>query len=186
MAKVALNPVLETLHGKVGDLVFRRYHDDVIITRTPGTAGRPPTGGQAAVREQFRLATVYGKAVMADPAKKEVYASAAARKGVPAFALAIGDFFHPPVVDEIDLSAYTGHTGDTIRVRASDDVKVTGVALAIRDTGGTVLEQGPANAQDGMWVYHATTNLTTGQHVSIEVTATDLPGHTGKRTEARA
>jgi len=33
MARVKLNPILEGMRGQVGDLVFKRYGDGVIISR---------------------------------------------------------------------------------------------------------------------------------------------------------
>ena len=63
---------------------------------------------------------------------------------------------------------------------------LTGVAVAIRVTDGTVLEQGVTTATgDGAWTYTATTNLPDGQQVVIEVTATDRPGHKTTKTQAR-
>ena len=35
MAKVKLNPVLEQIHGKIGDLVFKYYGDEMIVGRKP-------------------------------------------------------------------------------------------------------------------------------------------------------
>ena len=35
MARVRLNPILEEIRGQVGDLVFKRYGDQVIISRKP-------------------------------------------------------------------------------------------------------------------------------------------------------
>lgn len=186
MAKVKLNPVLERVRGQVGDVVFKRYNDEVIMARKPDLTGRTPTEGQAAHREQFKLAALYGRTVLADPQKKAVYDAAAKSKYVPAFALTIGDFLNAPVVDEIDLSGYTGKTGETICVAASDDFEVTGVEVSITDANGAVLEHGPAAAQNGSWSYTATTDLTAGQPVSIVATATDRPGHKGTKTQAKS
>lgn len=61
MAKVKLNPVLEQIRGAVGDLVFKRYGDDVVIGRRPDLSGREATPGQAVARERFRQAALYGK-----------------------------------------------------------------------------------------------------------------------------
>jgi hypothetical protein len=103
---------------------------------------------------------------------------------VPVFALTVADFLNAPAVDEIDLSAYTGKAGETIRITASDDFGVAGVAVAIHDTYGAVLEQGAATATDGVWNYVTTTSLPAGHQVSIDVTATDRPGH--RTTKAQA
>lgn len=71
MAKVKLNPILEQIRGKVGDLVFKRYGEEVVISRPPDFEGREWTEAQLAARERFRQAALYGKIVMADPATEE-------------------------------------------------------------------------------------------------------------------
>jgi hypothetical protein len=185
MASVTLNPVLETISGAIGDLVFRRHGDDVVIARRPA-GERQFTPGQIAHQERFRLATVYGRAALADPATKALYEAKATATGTPVFALAIADFFHEPAVDAIDLSAYTGKAGEKIGIRAHDDFELAGVAVAIRKPDGTVLEQGAAVAgNDSVWAYTTTTALPTGQAVMIEVTATDRPGHKTTKTQAK-
>jgi len=54
MAEVKLNPVMEQIRGKVGDLVFRRYEDEVVIARKPDLSGRTPTPGQRRLRGRGR------------------------------------------------------------------------------------------------------------------------------------
>lgn len=188
MAKVKLNPALEAIQGKVGDLVFKRWADEEIVSRIPNRTGIVPTANQVAQMDKFRLAAIYGKAVLADPDARAVYEEAGARKGIPAFAVSVGDFLNAPAVDEIDLAAYTGKIGDVIRVRASDDVEVAGVTVTIRAQGGNVLEEGAAvwTPATVRWTYTATTDLAQGQAVSIDVSATDRPGHKGNKVQARA
>ena len=99
--------------------------------------------------------------------------------------LRVGDFLNAPVVEQIDVSAYNGKAGDTLRITASDDFEVAGVEVAIHDTGGAVLEHGAATAADGVWNYVTTADLPPGQPVSIEVPATDRPGHKITKTQAR-
>jgi hypothetical protein len=187
MAHVKLNPAVEAIQGKVGDLIFKRYEGDEIISRLPDRTGIVPTANQLAQMEKFRLATVYGKSALADQATRLIYEDAAAKKGVPVFAMTVADFLNAPLVDEIDLAAYAGKIGDKISVRASDDLEVSGVSVVIREQGGAVLEEGAAviGAGTGAWTYTATTNLAQGQAVSIEVSATDRPGHVGTKTQNR-
>lgn len=176
-------------HGKMGNVVFRKHGNEHIMAHTPIIdENRTPTPNQAAHRARFKLATIYGSAVLADPARKAVYAPKAREKGITVFALCIADFLHPPSVNNIDLSAYTGKTGETITIQASDEVEVTGVAVRILDTTGAVLEQGPATSADNgrNWTYATTTDLPVGQPVSIEVTASDLPGNKGTKTQNRS
>ena len=186
MARVNLNPVLEAIRGKVGDLIFKRWEDHEIVSKMPDRTGIVPTANQLAQMDKFRLAALYGKAVLADPDARAVYDDAAHKKGIPAFALSVGDFLNAPAIDEVDLAAYTGKTGDVIRLRVSDDIEVKGVTVAIRAQGG-VLEEGAAVWSPGTatWNYTATTDLAQGQAVSIEVSATDRPGHKTTRTQTR-
>ncbi len=92
MAKTKLNPILEGVRGNVGDLVFKRYGDETIISRAPDTEGREASAAQAATRERFRQAALYGKMVMADAAAKAIYEEAAEARGVPVFSLTVADF----------------------------------------------------------------------------------------------
>jgi hypothetical protein len=64
---------------------------------------------------------------------------------------------------------------------------VQGVAVAILAQNGDVIEQALAvwTPASGAWVYTATTDLAQGQSVSIEVTATDRPGHHSTKTQVR-
>jgi len=54
MAKVRLNPILEQVRGQVGDLVFKRYGGEVVLSRKPDYEGREWTEAQIAHRERSR------------------------------------------------------------------------------------------------------------------------------------
>ena len=189
MAKVKLNLVLEQVRGQVGDLVFKRYGEGVVISRKPDMAGREPTEAQLAARERFRQAALYGKMVMADPETRTLYEKAAKAKGKPVFSLTVADFFNAPSVDEVDLSGYTGAVGDQIVIRASDDFDVVGVSVALTDAEGNAIESGVAvetAPNSGRWVYTATAAVGTGTTVRIAVTATDRPGGVAAAEEEKA
>jgi len=186
MAKITLNPALKAFHGKIGGLVFKQFAGKEIVASAPGPRSNW-TEGQLAQRQQFKLAAIYGKTALANPDTKTIYEAKSKQSGVPVFALTVADFFNPPVVDEVDLSGYSGQVGDTIKITAHDDFKVTGVQVVVRDNGGAVVEQGAAtlSATDGSWQYKATATLAQGQAVVIEVSATDLPGHKGIKTQTK-
>jgi hypothetical protein len=130
----------------------------------PDRTGVVPTANQLAQQEKFRLAALYGKAVMADAEKKAIYTDIGEKRGTPAFALMVADFLNAPAVDTINLAGYTGQIGSKIVVRASDDIQVAGVNVAIRDQDGVVLEQGAAvkDAGGATYTYTATTALQAG------------------------
>ncbi|MBI5302902.1 MAG: hypothetical protein HY868_12260 [Chloroflexi bacterium] len=185
MAKTKLNPILEQVRGQVGDLVFKRYNGETVLTRKPDMEGREATEAQLAAREKFRQATLYGKMVMADPDTKTLYEEEAQDRGVPVFSLTVADFYNAPAVDEVDLSAYAGKVGDEISVHAHDDFAVVGVAVAIARTDGQAIEAGDAVETppgSGRWVYTAKQAVPTGTAVRVNVTAKDHPGHTSTKS----
>lgn len=186
MAHVKLNPVLESVRGKVGDLVFRKRNGTMFIARKPDAGNRVFTEAQKAVQERFRQAAIYGKMVMADAQARATYEQAARKKGHPIFSLMVGDFFNAPSVDEIDMTAYNGEVGNTIAIRASDDFDVVGVTVAIANASGDPIESGAAvksTVDSGRWVYTTSTSVPEGTPIRVEVTATDRPGHKTTRTE---
>lgn len=174
MAHVTLNPILEQIRGQVGDLVFERYEDRVILSRKPEPSGQPATPAQAAHRERFRQAALHGTMVMADPDARKAYAAEEQRK--PVFSLTIADFFHAPEIAEVDVSDYHGARRDPIRIAATDDFEVARVEVTITDPAGTVVESGAAVAERGHWLYEATAAVAAGTAVRIEVRAYDRPG----------
>ena len=185
MAKVKLNPILERVQGAVGDLVFKRFGDEVVISRKPDLSGVEPSEAQLAHQRRFKEAVLYGKMVMADPEAKALYDDAAKAKGNPVFSLTVADFFNEPAVDEVDLSGYGGVTGDEIVIRASDDFEVAGVEVSIKDVNGVAIESGEAGAMNGRWYYLTTADVPPGTLVRIAVTAKDRPGGVGEAVEEK-
>jgi hypothetical protein len=189
MAKVKTNPIVELIRGKVGDLVFKRFGDEVILSRIPDMEDREPTQAQLDAQKDFKQAALYGKTVIeADDDAKELYEQASKAKRKPLFSLMVADFYHAPSIDEIDLSEYGGQPDDPIAVRAHDDFQVTGVSISIADAGGQTIESGAAGetkAGSGLWVYRATQTVAPGTTVRIGVTATDRPKHIGEAEQEK-
>ena len=185
MAKVQLNPVFEQLRGGIGDLVFKRYRGGVIVARKADPSSLVPSQAQLDQRERFRQAALYGKMALADAQTRLLYEQAAEAKDLPVFALTVADYFHAPVIDEIDLEAYIGNVGDEIVVHAHDDVMVQQVLVRLTDAADNVLETGLAvedPADSGRWVYPALTQVAPGETVFVTATVSDLPGGTTVET----
>jgi hypothetical protein len=186
MAKVKLNPILEQIRGQMGDLVFKRYGDEVVISQKPDLSGHQMSEAQLAAQERFRRAALYGKVVFADPDTKALYTEAAKAKAQPVFSLAVADFFNAPSVDEVDLSGYSGAVGDEIVILASDDFDVMHVLVTITDSDSAVIESGGAledPPSSDRWVYTTTTAVDPGQTLRIAVRAEDRPGGVGEAEE---
>ncbi|MBE2222231.1 MAG: hypothetical protein IAF02_11860, partial [Anaerolineae bacterium] len=164
MANVKLNPVLEQIHGQIGDLVFKRYQDKVIISRKAYPNNQEPTPAQQVAREHFRSGAQYGKMVMADPGLKAIYAVQAKAKNKPIFSVLMSDYLKAPTVTAVNLDAYKGAVGEFIFVAAVDDFEVTAVTVSLTD-GGAVLESGAAVMDNGRWTYTTTTAVAAGTTV---------------------
>jgi len=181
MAKVAKNLVLHGASGSVGDqLVIRQRKGQTVLSAMPTVdPDRQPTEAQKAQRARFQEAIFYGKSQMAVPESKAEYGAKA--KGTPrtAFNVAVGDFFNAPDIDEVDLTHYKGALGDTIRVRATDDFRVTQVQVSIVNADGSVVEEGNAVQQaNGIdWLYTATVANESLAGDKIVVRASDKPGN---------
>lgn len=96
--------------------------------------------------------------------------------------MAMTDFLRPPVITEVNHSAYDGTaSGQKIIVQVADAVKVTAVKVEIQNSDESTVEQGNATLKDGKWEYVTTaTNVSTAGD-KIIITATDRPGNTTKK-----
>jgi hypothetical protein len=180
MAKVELNAITQHFRGRVGDVVFRTSYGRLQATLRQKKPTTPPTPEQIAQRVEFRKGISYAQAALADPVTRGVYENAGRAHQMSALAAAVGDYFKPPAIDDIDVSGYRGRVGDRILVMASDDVAVKEVTVAVRKADGTVIEQGPAVLQNLKWRYAATTAVAAGEQVVVDVTAQDWPGNAGR------
>jgi len=183
MAKAKMNPVMDNISGAIGDLVFRNCAGNVVVGRKPDTSGRVQSAAQRNHVERFCQGAFYAKSALADPQVRPVYEAVAKAKGKPAFSLALGDYLNAPSVDVIDLDGYTGKAGEKLVIRASDDIEVVAVTVAIRGDKG-VLEQGSAVLDQGCWRYTTQTaiDLAAGS-VAVDVTAADRPGNKTTKTK---
>lgn len=181
MAKVNRNILLNGLSGTVGDqLVIKRVRGGgTIVTNKPTfSANRIFSAEQLAHQQAFQEATAYGKAMKREP----IYVALAEGTAKTGYNIAVGDWFNPPKILEVDLSRWTNGGGSTIRVCAQDDVKVVQVGVGITDRTGTLLEEGEAREVGALWWEYSTAQ-SAGDGKQVTVYARDLPGHT---TELKA
>lgn len=177
MAKVRRNNVVEGMSGKLGQVMLRLTHDGETIASALPSADddRELSNGEKARREQFRLATVYGKGAQ----NKPEYVAEAKKRHTSAYQVAVADYLRPPEILDLDVAPYTGIPNQIIRVRAADDVKIVGVLVMILTDADVLIEKGQA-VQDSddktLWIY--TTTATAGvTTVKILADVSDLTGH---------
>jgi hypothetical protein len=183
MSQTRNNVITKNFSGKLGkQIVFRNCDGVTVMAAVPKLTSNPPTEGQLTFRHTFLKATLYAKAMLANPLMKAKYALKATKRR-SAYNVAVGDYIKPPVVDKIDATGYAGAIGDKIIVDASDCFEVTKVHVAIADNAGTVVEEGNC-ALDTMnlfWEYTTTVAHPVIAGLKVTATATDNPGHTGQK-----
>ena len=117
MAMVNLGPMVESIRGTVGDVVFKRYGNKAVLSRKPRFENRVFSAAQRAYQERFRQAMLLAKAAMADPHVRPVYEQAAKAKGKPILSLMVADFLpRTTVLPEISRAQNTGRRDQPAKV----------------------------------------------------------------------
>ena len=94
MAKVTLNPIIREMHGKTGNLVFRRSRKgDVYAIKRADMSGVKWSKAQKEHRLRFKKATAYAKAAMAKPTVRAQYEKIALKQRRSPFFVAVSDYF---------------------------------------------------------------------------------------------
>jgi len=179
MSKVETNPIITGLSGKLGNLVFRKKGDRIIMAKAPANNSEP-TEKQRTHRGRFMKAASFAKGQLQNPEAKALYDAIAKRKGHDsAFAAAIQDFFNAPEVTEVVLTGYKGNINDSIFIHVTDDTSVTSVTVEIVATDGSVVETGDAivDASGLFWTYKAVAANADFATSKVKVTVTDRPGN---------
>ena len=134
------NELTKNYSGIFGNKVVLKNRNGKSIMTIPLQKGiKGPSDKQVDARLLFKQATEYGNDVLEDPVELAAYA-AKPRKGLNPYLMAVTDFLTPPVVRQIDTSAYRGNPGDTIDVVAIDDFAVAGVTVKKTDSSGALIE----------------------------------------------
>ena len=129
MAKVKNNLITEGLSGKVGKrLVFRQLRDgSTILCTAPDFSNRVFSEEQLTHQSQFKQASAYAKVAARTTA---IYAKLAPTRKTNAYNLALSDWFHAPVIQEVAWQ------DGRIRVDVTDNVQVAYVRVTIMDERG--------------------------------------------------
>ena len=94
MAKITLNPMIQSAQGKMGNTVFRRSHTgEMTLIKLADMSNVKWSDAQQAHRQRFKQAVAYAKAAMAEPKARAVYEKSAAKQHKRPFDLAVSDYF---------------------------------------------------------------------------------------------
>jgi hypothetical protein len=178
MANTKNNIFMTGLSGTVGrQMTLTQKAGNTIVGKKRGSSSVPATDDQLDIRDKFKVASMYAKAAIQDPATKAIY-TAIAKGGQSAYNVALADAFSAPEIKTITTAGYLGQPGDIISIRVVD-FKVAHVLIVIITPDGVVIEQGnavlPAGSID--WKYTATALNATLAGTRIVVTARDLPAN---------
>lgn len=173
MAKIELNESIGALRGRIDDWVYRQQHGQTIVTpyRTPKI--RKPSPAQKQARARFQAAHAYLTEVLSDPLRRLVYQKLGADRKRPPNVLLASNYLTPPVIAQIETSAYTGRVGELIRVVAFDAIAVAAVTVTLRTSDGVGIESGEAVNDHGVWSYRTKTTARAGSPLQLEVTASN-------------
>ena len=180
MAKITLNPTIQSLSGKIDGWVYRQQNGKTSVMPHRPRRKTKETVAQRKGRDRFRAAHTYASQVLADPLRRELYQKIGVTRNLPPNAVLISNFLTPPIIERIEKNAYDGQPGHTLQVLATDAIEVIGVSLQLLTPAGKVLESGPAIKDHGIWVYRTTTTLPQAQHCTWEVTARNRAGAEAK------
>ncbi|MHC1769975.1 MAG: hypothetical protein AB9869_37780 [Verrucomicrobiia bacterium] len=184
MAKQRINPSVGEIQGKIGDLVFYTRKGKPCVRRAPRRR-KPATTAEKKNQGQFGQASKFASAALEDPVARARYERAAEVTGASAYNIAVRDYYETPVLAEIDLSQYTGRSGELISLTVRDGViEAAQVQVKIADMANTVLEKGSAvkGPDSFTWGYTAQQDLAPNLALSITITARDQAGNRTQKT----
>jgi len=148
MAKVIDNIFVRGLSGKLGDqVVFRRLRDGrTIVCNKPDFSNRKLSKDQKNHHKRFQAAAAYAKSASRT---QPIYDQLAVGTMKNAYNVALGDWFHPPVIHRLE------RRGKTLRIRASDDVLVLDERGKVKEKGDCEALRKEAIRKKGDWWEYA-------------------------------
>ena len=94
MAIMKLDPLFKDLHGKIGDLVFRRGpNGQTIVYKAPKKSRGNTRFAQKLQQHRMTDAHAYAGAAMADPDKQAHYEQQSRKLGKSAYSLALSNYW---------------------------------------------------------------------------------------------
>ena len=178
MASIDPHSPLHAVYGSLDGLVFRRHRGRVVCYRKPRFV-QPRTGAQLVTQGRFGGGSAYARRVAAEASGLLAqYRERGKPRGLNYRQMAIRDFFHPPVVQELLADDFHPVTGGPLRVWARDDFEVVSVGVCVRDRAGQVVAEGPAQCDAPAWRFTVPARPAEAEPAAtVEVTACDHPGN---------
>ena len=166
------------MDGKLPNAILRQHRNKLLVTRKPDFTNYQATDKQLNNREKFRLAAIFAKSVEADPSLKNAY-GVLTKKDQTVYTVAIKDYMQAPRIHGWDISGYHRRKGDSIFIRASDNVCVTRVMCRVINVFGFLLEENDAHYHPDIdrWEYKLHKNHNLSAAACFHFKAWDLAGN---------
>jgi hypothetical protein len=177
MGNVQDNLLTKGFSGKIGDeIVFRQVGNRTLFAKRPRKrAGLTPN--QETQQARFRDAVFFAKTMLLDPAIKEEYQNLAKQFNLrSAYNAAVTDFLKEPQIALVYTDNYKGVAGNVLFITAVDDFKIKTATVTLLRADNTVIETGPALAEQGQWKYITTQANAQVAGTKVVITAKDRPG----------
>ena len=179
MAILKENPIMSGASGMLGNVVvYRQYRGRTLMCNRPAKRN-VITPHQQKMKSRFLEAVAFAKKQIANPATKAIYQPGPDSKFTSAYAAALADYLKRPVVEDVDVSAYSGNVGDVIVVKATDIARTLVVAVSVFGIDGKVVEHGIAvdNVFTDRYIFKATRPNAFVRGSKILITVRDRPGN---------
>ena len=166
------------------------FLQDGVVRKPPARTRRSWSDRQVNHLTRVEQAKEYGRLAMADAEKRAYYLSLLPKwkkrrriKNAGVYQIAICDFYHPPVIEEVELIAHSNNQEFSISVIALDNFRVEGVWVSFLNHDGTMAEEGEASNRDYGYKYeyllHDPTLIRTD--VIVVIRARDVPGNLSEK-----
>jgi len=131
-------------------------------------------------QEKFLEATNYATFARNQP----IYLNKSVGTHLSPYNWAVADYFGIPEVLEVDLTQWTRRNGQTILIKATDNIMVLSVRVMIWDgmDSKNAFEEGEAVQSESdarLWTYTVQNPLNKRSGTRLDVFAMDLPGNVG-------
>jgi hypothetical protein len=134
MATVITSDLIESISGRMGDLIFRTYNGRTVVSSRPvipASRRKKQSELQAYRRSRFREASIFSKKMMLDPIKKEYYRRKAKEMRLTnAYTAALTHYLRTAKITEVECKATS--EGDVIKFHACrKDFRITSIDVLV-------------------------------------------------------
>lgn len=184
MPKISKPADSDTSAALSSNVVIRNYRNQTIVSAVTRPRKSNSHDRQRTIN-RFREANKWAKNELKNPETRALYAKGVNSRLTNPHTVAVSDYLQAPVIHYINLKEVTGSIGDPIRVKATDNFRVTQLVIVITNAKGHIVEEGFATQyprKPSMWLYRLTLEHPDIVTCKILAMAWDLPNNKTRMT----